>query len=127
MNAVVQVVVVVLLILVQVAQETVVGLHRILAVRLALLIIPVHQEQLGAVAQGRRLTIVAVQLHRVVTLRQILLVLLLPTVLLALLRLVVTLLLHQVVAVLGAVILVAVLPEHHLVVPLVVAVLEGKY
>lgn len=127
MNAVVQVVVVVLLILVQVAQEAVVGLHRLLAVRLALLIIPVHQEQLGAVAQGRRLTIVAVQLHRVVTLRQTLLVLLLPTVLLALLRLVVTLLLHQVVAVLGAVILVAVLPEHHLVVPLVVAVLEGKY
>lgn len=103
MNAVAQVVVAVLLILVQVVLEVAEVLH--LPVRLVLLVIRVHPEPLlGAVVQDQ-LIVVVVQKHRVVILQ-----------------------LRQVVVVLGAVIRVVVLLGHHQVeAPLVVAVPEDKY
>lgn len=103
MNAVAQVVVAVLLILVQVVLEVAEVLH--LPVRLVLLVIRVRPEPLlGAVVQDQ-LIVVVVQKHRVVILQ-----------------------LRQVVVVLGAVIRVVVLLGHHQVeAPLVVAVPEDKY
>ena len=103
MNAVAQVVVAVLLILVQVVLEVAEVLH--LPVRLVLLVIRVRPEPLlGAVVQDQ-LIVVEVQKHRVVILQ-----------------------LRQVVVVLGAVIRVVVLLGHHQVeAPLVVAVPEDKY
>ena len=126
MNAVAQVVVAVLLILVQVVLEVAEVLH--LPVRLVLLVIRVRPEPLlGAVVQDQ-LIVVEVQKHRVVILQQVIVIpVLLPMVLLVLLH-VVILQLRQVVAVLGAVIRVVVLLGHHQVeAPLVVAVPEDKY
>lgn len=126
MNAVAQVVVAVLLILVQVVLEVAEVLH--LPVRLVLLVIRVRPEPLlGAVVQDQ-LIVAVVQKHRVVILQQVIVIpVLLPMVLLVLLH-VVILQLRQVVAVLGAVIRVVVLLGHHQVEdPLVVAVPEDKY
>ena len=126
MNAVAQVVVAVLLILVQVVLEGAEVLH--LPGRLGLLGIRVRPEPLlGAVVQDQ-LIVVVVQKHRVVILQRIIVIpVLLPMVLLVLLH-VVILQLRQVVVVLGAVIRVVVLLGHHQVeAPLVVAVPEDKY
>ena len=126
MNAVAQVVVAVLLILVQVVLEVAEVFH--LPVRLVLLVIRVHPEPLlGAVVQDQ-LIVVVVQKHRVVILQRVIVIpVLLPMVLLVLLH-VVILQLRQVVVVLGAVIRVVVLLGHHQVeAPLVVAVPEDKY
>ena len=126
MNAVAQVVVAVLLILVQVVLEVAEVLH--LPVRLVLLVIRVHPEPLlGAVVQDQ-LIVVEVQKHRVVILQRVIVIpVLLPMALLVLLHAVI-LQLRQVVVVLGAVIRVVVLLGHHQVeAPLVVAVPEDKY
>lgn len=127
MNAVAQVVVAVLLILVQAVLEVAEVLH--LPVRLVLLVIRVRPEPLlGAVVQDQ-LIVVVVQKHRVVILQQVIVIpVLLPMVLLVLLLHVVILQLRQVVVVLGAVIRAVVLLGHHQVgAPLVAAVPEDKY
>ena len=126
MNAVAQVVVAVLLILVQVVLEVAEVLH--LPVRLVLLVIRVRPEPLlGAVVQDQ-LIVVVVQKHRVVILQRIIVIpVLLPMVLLVLLH-VVILQLRQVAVALGVVIRAVVLLGHHQVeAPLVVAVPEDKY
>ena len=127
MNAVAQVVVAVLLILVQVVLEVAEVLH--LPVRLVLLVIRVRPEPLlGAVVQDQ-LIVVEVQKHRVVILQQVIVIpVLLPMVLLVLLH-VVILQLRQVAVALGVVIraVVLLLDHYQVEVPLVVAVPEDKY
>ena len=127
MNAVAQVVVAVLLILVQVVLEVAEVLH--LPVRLVLLVIRVRLEPLLEAVVQDQLIVVEVQKHRVVILQQVIVIpVLLPMVLLVLLH-VVILQLRQVAVALGVVIrAVVLLLDHHLVeVPLVVAVPEDKY
>ena len=127
MNAVAQVVVAVLLILVQVVLEVAEVLH--LPVRLVLLVIRVRLEPLLEAVVQDQLIVVEVQKHRVVILQQVIVIpVLLPMVLLVLLH-VVILQLRQVAVALGVVIrAVVLLLDHHKVeVPLVVAVPEDKY
>ena len=127
MNAVAQVVVAVLLILVQVVLEVAEVLH--LPVRLVLLVIRVRLEPLLEAVVQDQLIVVEVQKHRVVILQQVIVIpVLLPMVLLVLLH-VVILQLRQVAVALGVVIrAVGLLLDHHQVeVPLVVAVPEDKY
>lgn len=127
MNAVAQVVVAVLLILVQVVLEVAEVLH--LPVRLVLLVIRVRLGPLlEAVVQDQLIVVVVLQKHRVVILQQVIVIpVLLPMVLLVLLH-VVILQLRQVAVALGVVIRAVVLLDHHQVeVPLVVAVPEDKY
>lgn len=123
MNAVAQVVVAVLLILVQVVLEVAEVLH--LPVRLVLLVIRVRLEPLlEAVVQDQ-----LIEKHRVVILQQVIVIpVLLPMVLLVLLH-VVILQLRQVAVALGVVIraVVLLLDHHQVEVPLVVAVPEDKY
>ena len=122
MNAVAQVVVAVLLILVQVVLEVAEVLH--LPVRLVLLVEPL----LEAVVQDQ-LIVVEVQKHRVVILQQVIVIpVLLPMALLVLLHAVI-LQLRQVAVALGVVIraVVLLLDHHQVEVPLVVAVPEDKY
>ena len=118
MNAVAQVVVAVLLILVQVVLEVAEVLH--LRVRLEPLLEAVVQDQL---------IVVEVQKHRVVILQQVIVIpVLLPMALLVLLHAVI-LQLRQVAVALGVVIraVVLLLDHHQVEVPLVVAVPEDKY
>ena len=118
MNAVAQVVVAVLLILVQVVLEVAEVLH--LPVRLEPLLEAVVQDQL---------IVVEVQKHRVVILQQVIVIpVLLPMALLVLLHAVI-LQLRQVAVALGVVIraVVLLLDHHQVEVPLVVAVPEDKY
>ena len=126
MNAVAQVVVAVLLILVQVVLEVAEVLH--LPVRLVLLVIRVRLEPLLEAVVQDQLIVVEVQKHRVVILQQVIVIpVLLPMVLLVLLH-VVILQLRQVAVALGVVIRAVVLLGHHQVeAPLVVAVPEDKY
>ena len=127
MNAVAQVVVAVLLILVQVVLEVAEVLH--LPVRLVLLVIRVRLEPLLEAVVQDQLIVVEVQKHRVVILQQVIVIpVLLPMALLVLLHVVILQLRQVAVAVLGAVIRVVVLLGHHQVeAPLVVAVPEDKY
>lgn len=126
MNAVAQVVVAVLLILVQVVLEVAEVLH--LPVRLVLLVIRVRLEPLLEAVVQDQLIVVEVQKHRVVILQQVIVIpVLLPMALLVLLHAVI-LQLRQVAVALGVVIRAVVLLDHHQVeVPLVVAVPEDKY
>ena len=126
MNAVAQVVVAVLLILVQVVLEVAEVLH--LPVRLVLLVIRVRLEPLLEAVVQDQLIVVEVQKHRVVILQQVIVIpVLLPMVLLVLLH-VVILQLRQVAVALGVVIRAVVLLGHHQVgAPLVAAVPEDKY
>ena len=127
MNAVAQVVVAVLLILVQVVLEVAEVLH--LPVRLVLLVIRVRLEPLLEAVVQDQLIVVEVQKHRVVILQQVIVIpVLLPMVLLVLLH-VVILQLRQVAVALGVVIraVVLLLDDHQVEVPLVVAVPEDKY
>ena len=127
MNAVAQVVVAVLLILVQVVLEVAEVLH--LPVRLVLLVIRVRLEPLLEAVVQDQLIVVEVQKHRVVILQQVIVIpVLLPMVLLVLLH-VVILQLRQVAVALGGVIraVVLLLDHHQVEVPLVVAVPEDKY
>ena len=126
MNAVAQVVVAVLLILVQVVLEVAEVLH--LPVRLVLLVIRVRLEPLLEAVVQDQLIVVEVQKHRVVILQQVIVIpVLLPMILLVLLH-VVILQLRQVAVALGVVIRAVVLLGHHQVgAPLVVAVPEDKY
>ena len=127
MNAVAQVVVAVLLILVQVVLEVAEVLH--LPVRLVLLVIRVRLEPLLEAVVQDQLIVVEVQKHRVVILQQVIVIpVLLPMVLLVLLH-VVILQLRQVAVALGAAIraVVLLLDHHQVEVPLVVAVPEDKY
>lgn len=127
MNAVAQVVVAVLLILVQVVLEVAEVLH--LPVRLVLLVIRVRLEPLLEAVVQDQLIVVEVQKHRVVILQQVIVIpVLLPMVLLVLLH-VVILQLRQVAVALGEVIraVVLLLDHHQVEVPLVVAVPEDKY
>ena len=127
MNAVAQVVVAVLLILVQVVLEVAEVLH--LPVRLVLLVIRVRLEPLLEAVVQDQLIVVEVQKHRVVILQQVIVIpVLLPMVLLVLLH-VVILQLRQVSVALGVVIrpVVLILDHHQVVVPLVAAVPEDKY
>ena len=102
MNAVAQVVVAVLLILVQVVLEVAEVLH--LPVRLVLLVIRVRLEPLLEAVVQDQLIVVEVQKHRVVILQQVIVIpVLLPMVLLVLLH-VVILQLRQVAVALGVVI-----------------------
>ena len=126
MNAVAQVVVAVLLILVQVVLEVAEVLH--LPVRLVLLVIRVRLGPLLEAVVQDQLIVVVVQKHRVVIRQQVIVIpVLLPMVRLVLLH-VVILQLRQVAVALGVVIRAVVLLDHHQVeVPLVVAVPEDKY
>ena len=127
MNAVAQVVVAVLLILVQVVLEVAEVLH--LPVRLVLLVIRVRLEPLLEAVVQDQLIVVEVQKHRVVILQQVIVIpVLLPMVLLVLLH-VVILQLRQVAVALGVVIraVVLLLDHYQVEVPLVVAVPEDKY
>ena len=127
MNAVAQVVVAVLLILVQVVLEVAEVLH--LPVRLVLLVIRVRLEPLLEAVVQDQLIVVEVQKHRVVIHQQVIVIpVLLPMVLLVLLH-VVILQLRQVAVALGGVIraVVLLLDHHQVEVPLVVAVPEDKY
>ena len=124
MNAVAQVVVAVLLILVQVVLEVAEVLH--LPVRLVLL---VRLEPLLEAVVQDQLIVVEVQKHRVVILQQVIVIpVLLPMALLVLLHAVI-LQLRQVAVALGVVIraVVLLLDHHQVEVPLVVAVPEDKY
>lgn len=127
MNAVAQVVVAVLLILVQVVLEVAEVLH--LPVRLVLLVIRVRLEPLLEAVVQDQLIVVEVQKHRVVILQQVIVTpVLLPMALLVLLHAVI-LQLRQVAVALGVVIraVVLLLDHHQVEVPLVVAVPEDKY
>ena len=127
MNAVAQVVVAVLLILVQVVLEVAEVLH--LPVRLVLLVIRVRLEPLLEAVVQDQLIVVEVQKHRVVILQQVIVIpVLLPMALLVLLHAVI-LQLRQVAVALGVVIrsVVLLLDHHQVEVPLVVAVPEDKY
>ena len=119
MNAVAQVVVAVLLILVQVVLEVAEVLH--LPVRLVLLVIRVRLEPLLEAVVQDQLIVVEVQKHRVVILQQVIVI---PVLLHA-----VILQLRQVAVALGVVIraVVLLLDHHQVEVPLVVAVPEDKY
>ena len=127
MNAVAQVVVAVLLILVQVVLEVAEVLH--LPVRLVLLVIRVRLEPLLEAVVQDQLIVVEVQKHRVVILQQVIVIpVLLPMALLVLLHAVI-LQLRQVAVALGVVIraVVLLLDHRQVEVPLVVAVPEDKY